>query len=222
MGIEALAAARPPATRIDWKDLAGKKVGGLTGGTLERFYSVALRDHGIDPTKIEQVNFATPGPDYMQSLESGVLDAFAAFEPFTATAAVEGWATYAPTEPGRNSFGGANRALGANTDFLARQPDVAVAMLKALGEVTQFPKSNPDAWAELTASRVNAPVPVAHESIRHPDLDPNLEANVKKLAAYMLEAELGQKDHRAVVSDCLDYGPLSRATGKPAVELGGQ
>ncbi len=213
---------RNGVTVRDWPDLAGKKIGVLTGGTLEMFYLLALKEHGIDPKTIDQVNFAAPGPELVQSLKSGQLDAYAAFEPFNATPAVDGWAYYPPTELSKNSLGGINGALGANTDFLDQHPDTVAKALKALVEATNALKANPDAWAELAASNTGTSVPVVKEAIKHLDLDLNLyEAKTKSLARFMSEIKLVQADHSNEVAGFLDYGPLMKATGKSKADLGG-
>ena len=109
----------------DWPDLKGKVFGVLTGGPAELFFDDALKTHGLKATDVDRVSFTAPGPPLLQAMQGKNIQCMAVYEPFAATAVVDGYGSYAPVDLADNSFLGINHAMAVNAEFLKRTRNLA-------------------------------------------------------------------------------------------------
>ena len=68
-------------------DLEGKKIAMFKGSTAELMYRAILKEHGVDPTKVQSVNMKPP--EQLAGLASKSIDGAVVWEPFVSRAVKE-------------------------------------------------------------------------------------------------------------------------------------
>jgi len=205
-----------------WADLKGKVFGVLTGGPAELFFDDALKMHGLKGTDVQRVAFTAPGPPLLQAMQAKNIECMAVFEPFAATAVVDGYGYYPPVNLAENSFLGINHAMALNADFLKKRPDLAQQIVGIVVRATDEYNRDHAKWIADLKLHPDFRPEVVQIGVEHVVLDWNLYLDrTKKLAASM--KELGFI--RAVPEDAkLDkyfrYEFLKKATGKTEAEVG--
>ncbi len=207
-----------------WKDLEGKKIGIFPGGPGDMNLRVAFAKNNVDISKVDIVKMTAPGAPLFQALQTRQIDGFVCWEPFSATPAVEGYGYYAPLDLWANETQGVNQAIAANTDWLAKNSDTAVTLLKLINEEMIFLKSHDDDWALLTKQNLGLDRPIFDAATKHFNLDTDLPFKMKEAQAtakYMAQYGMAQGDFSAEIPNYVDYSFIQKATGKTKAQLGG-
>ncbi len=213
---------RKGVTARTWKDLEGLRVGVPPNSTVDNEIKVVLRQENVDYNKIKWVTFSAMGPEILQALKTGAIDAFVGWEPARATAALEGYGVYAPFRLEDTPLQNINGLIGAHTDFLAKHPEAVVGLLKALVETTDYLNSHPDEWARMASAKTGASLEVTKEAIKHSTLTYKMYRQPAKLLTQaMFQFGLTKSDHTPQVDSYMNYLYLSRVTGQPKKALGG-
>ncbi|MFO1284402.1 MAG: ABC transporter substrate-binding protein [Burkholderiales bacterium] len=206
----------------EWSDLKGKTFGVLTGGPAELFFDDALKTHGLKSTDVQRVAFTAPGPPLLQAMQNKTIECMAVFEPFAATAVVDGYGYYPPVDLAENSFLGINHALAINTTLAAKYPgigqDVAGVIVKATDE---YNRDKPK-WAADLKQRPDFRPEVVQTGIERVVLDSNLYfERTKRLAAAMKELGfIRAVPDESRLAGYFRYEFLTKATGKSEAEVG--
>lgn len=208
-----------------WEDLKGKKVGGVRGSPEYLHLSGSMNAHGIEIGKdAEFVNFQS-GSDIILALQRGDIDAAVSYEPLVAAAVLNGSVERLPElqKTLMDQTFELSSGLLARTDFVDKNTDWTAAFLKAYaGNVDAFAADRKPEEAAKTYLKYSAGDPaVIADAIGQItpvyDLD---EEQVRRVAKTLLNSGQLQKDMTQVLVDHLDYGPLSKATGKTAQQVG--
>ena len=206
----------------DWPDLKGKVFGVLTGGPAELFFDDALKTHGLKATDVDRVSFTAPGPPLLQAMQGKNIQCMAVYEPFAATAVVDGYGSYAPVDLADNSFLGINHAMAVNAEFLKTHPELGQQIAGIVVRATDEYNRDKAKWIADLKQRPDFRPEVIATGVEHVVLDWNLYLDrTKKLAASM--KELGFI--RAVPDDAklekyFRYDFLTKVTGKSESEVG--
>jgi NitT/TauT family transport system substrate-binding protein len=205
-----------------WADLRGKTFGVLTGGPAELFFDDALKVHGLKASDVHRVAFTAPGPPLLQAMQGKNIECMAVFEPFAATAVVDGYGYYPPVDLADNSFLGINHAIAINADTLAKRPELGQEVTNAILKATREYNADKVKWIADLKQRPDFRADVVQLGVDHVILDSNLYlARTRKLAASM--KELGFI--RAVPDDeklakYFRYDFLTKATGLSEADAG--
>lgn len=126
-----------------FKDFEGKKIAVSTGTILEYFVESLLTDNGVDLSKVEFVNDASP-----QTFISGEVDFFPSVTYVNDTYEKEGYGKVIYTtfdEPQYNSI-----AIGYTSDkFINENPDAIKAIISALERTVDYVKENSEEYYQL-------------------------------------------------------------------------
>lgn len=208
-----------------WEDLKGKKVGGVRGSPEYLHLAGSMEAHGIKIGKdAEFVNFQS-GSDIILALQKGDIDAAVSYEPLVAAAVQNGSVVRLPEMQKTlmdQTFELSSGVL-ARTAFVDKNTAWTVSFLKAYSEnVDAFAVDPKPEEAAKTYLKYSAGDPaVVADAIGYItavyDLD---EEQVRRVGKTLLSSGQLKKDMAQVLVDHLDYGPLSKATGKTAEQLG--
>jgi len=206
----------------DWADLKGKVVGVLTGGPAELFFDDALKVHGLKGTDVQRVAFTAPGPPLLQAMQGKNIECMAVFEPFAATAVVDGYGYYPPVNLAENSFLGINHAMAINADFLKQKPEIAQEIAGVVVRATDEYNRDRAKWIADLKLRPDFRPEVIQTGVEHVVLDWNLYLDrTKKLAASMKELGfISAVPEDAKLDKYFRYEYLTKATGKSEAEVG--
>lgn len=159
----------------DLSTLAGKRLG-VSEGTINHLYMLAvLEKAGLSASDVEIVN--TPPPDMGVALETGGVDAIAAWDPWPITVR-ESVAGAVEVVRG----GGHIAYLGyivAKRDYVDDNPETVEALLTARAAADKWIRDNPEQAADVTVRWVPGTEPeVAEEAMRYNviQLDPRFSA----------------------------------------------
>jgi ABC-type nitrate/sulfonate/bicarbonate transport system substrate-binding protein len=206
----------------DWADLKGKTMGVLTGGPAELFFDDALKVHGLKGSDVKRVSFTAPGPPLLQAMQAKNIECMAVFEPFAATAVVDGYGYYPPVNLADNSFLGINHAMAINAEFLGKHPELAQEIVNVVVKSTDEYNRDRAKWIADLKGRPDFRPEVVQTGVEHVLLDWNLYLDrTRKLAASM--KDLGFI--RAVPDDArlakyFRYDYLTKATGLSEAQVG--
>jgi ABC-type nitrate/sulfonate/bicarbonate transport system substrate-binding protein len=206
----------------DWADLKGKTMGVLTGGPAELFFDDALKMHGLKATDVQRVSFTAPGPPLLQAMQAKNIECMAVFEPFAATAVVDGYGYYPPVNLADNSFLGINHAMAINAEFLAKRPDFAQDVVDVVVRSTDEYNRDRAKWIADLKQRPEFRPEVVQTGVEHVLLDWNLYLDrTKKLASSMKELGfIRAVPEDAKLSKYFRYDLLTKATGQSENQVG--
>ncbi|NPC58327.1 ABC transporter substrate-binding protein [Caenimonas soli] len=211
-----------------WKELKGKTVGGVRGSSeytaMENAISASGLKLGSDP---KFVNFQS-STDIMVALRNGDIDAAASFEPAIAIAVAAGFVKRAP-EMTRTLFSSTySISVGwmASNDLLRTQEgqDAVVSVLKTYVSDCQRLKNNPGQAIDLYTKYQTGNREVlqdAFKSISHGLVWDIPMKEVQVIPKYVPGVEPQQvPELTKKLTALVDYGPLQKATGQSAEQLG--
>src|SRR5215510_3830684 len=122
------------------KDLKGKKIGIWPGSTQEVFIMERLRLEGMSIKDVTPVR--VPFGEMAAMLARGDVDAYVGAEPGPALSITSG-AGQLVEYPYGTAMGGLNMIFGTHEDTVAKNPDLAKAMLKTQRQAAEFMSANP-------------------------------------------------------------------------------
>jgi ABC-type nitrate/sulfonate/bicarbonate transport system substrate-binding protein len=172
----------------DLKGLIGKKIG-VGFASIEHITLVAtLRQAGIDPKKdVQMVNI--PSPDQPIAFSSKSIDAFMAFEPW-ATMGVKKFGGKILSYPFNTPVGAIDSGIETSERFIAENPKIVAAVVKAHIAAVKFYQANLDALVQEGVKNYKVPEEIMRESMSNIELTYNIKPDqVKVLAQYL--GELG-------------------------------
>lgn len=209
----------------NWEDLKGKKVGGVRGSPEYLHLVGAMEAHGVVVGKdAEFVNFQS-GSDLILALQKGEIDAAVSYEPLVSAAVLKGSVVRLP-EMQKTLM---NQTFELSSGILARKAFVnahnawTVSFLKAYAKSVDKFATNPEPkQAAKTYLKYSAGDPaVIAEAVGYITAVYDLnEQQVRRVGKTLLTSGQLKKDMSQMLVDHLDYGPLSKATGKAPRQLG--
>lgn len=206
-----------------WKDLEGLRIGTSPNSYSELLFKATAKANGADLSKIKTVSFTAPGPPMLAALKAREIDGFVSWEPNCAEAAVGGYGYYSTLDIAANATKGVNGVLTVNTRYAQQNPDVVVAVLKAVVDATDALNANPAEAAEIAQRGTGAAMPVIQQAMTRGVLDYRIyQKEGEALLKLIHEVGITKKATAPALAEHIDYGYLMKATGKTRVDLGGR
>ena len=206
-----------------WKDLEGKTLGTAPNSYAELLFKSTAKLAGVDLSKIKTVSFGAGGPPVIAALRSGDIDGFVFWEPNNADAAIGKIGYYSSLDIGDNPTKHINGAMAVNAEFLAKNRNAVLGVVRALVESTDALNANPARYAEVARNGTGSTPEVVKESIPRGKLDYKLyQREAKALLKMIHDAGITKIDATPAVDRSFDYSLLMQATGKSKKELGGE
>ncbi len=174
-------------------DLKGKKVAVQAASISHICLQWKLKKEGIfDSVEVLGMN----NNDMPIAMQRGDVDALMAFEPHASYTVMNGWAkpVWAPYD---TPMGRLNLGVIATPDYVAKNPELTKAVIRAHKAATEDLMRDNTAAAEAIVKTLNMPMNVAVESLKNTffttDSGPAFVSNVKALGSMMIDAKMAQK-----------------------------
>lgn len=155
-------------------DLKGKSVAVARGSSAHGHLILQLEKAGVDPGDLD-INFLQPS-DSKSAFESGQVDAWAVWDPYTAIAEVDGAVPLITAEGVSNGYG-----FGVASDKALADDPRAEAIDDLLGRIDrayQWTKDNPEEWAKIFAEETGTEKAAAEINARSTRLPIALDQTV--------------------------------------------
>lgn len=155
-------------------DLKGKSVAVARGSSAHGHLILQLEKAGVDPGDLD-INFLQPS-DSKSAFESGQVDAWAVWDPYTAIAEVDGAVPLITAEGVSNGYG-----FGVASDKALADDPRAEAIDDLLGRIDrayQWTKDNPEEWAKIFAEETGTEKAAAEINTRSTRLPIALDQTV--------------------------------------------
>lgn len=140
-------------------DLKGRKIAATRGTDPFTLTLRALHEAGLKAGDVELV--ALQHSDGYIAWQRGNVDAWAALDPFLATALLKDGARPLFRKVEFNTFG----VLNAREDFIAKHPDYAVRVIRAYEKARAWIVANPDETAKILAEAAKIDVEIARNQL---------------------------------------------------------
>jgi sulfonate transport system substrate-binding protein len=206
----------------DWTALQGKAIGVGAGSISWLKFAASTQEHGLDYSKLKIVNIVGGGGNYLKALQGKEIDVAAVWQPFCAQGIVDGYAQY-PTIDHNTSkaVGGLISVLAVNRGFMDKHRDAVQRLVVAYLDVLKVAQADRTRWSKIYAEKAGLPEAVAAESIRITQLDATLPLeSIKRISKFLSDNGVITRDVSGEIAQYYTYDFLSKATGKPAAELG--
>ena len=206
----------------DWQAVSDKRVGVGAGSISWLKFAASAQEAGLDYGKLKIVNIVGGGGNYLKALQNKEIDMAVVWQPFCAQAIVDGFGAYPTIDHNRSkAVGGLISVLAVNRGFMDQNRDAVQRLVVAYLDVLDYAKKNPERWAKIYAEKAGLPENVAAESIRITQLDAMLPLeSIKRISKFLSDNGVITRDVSGEVGQYYTYDFLSRATGKPAAQLG--
>jgi sulfonate transport system substrate-binding protein len=206
----------------DWKSLGDKRVGVGAGSISWLKFAASAQENGLEYGKLRIVNIVGGGGNYLKALQNKEIDMAVVWQPFCAQAILDGYGAYPTIDHNRSkAVGGLISVLAVNRGFMEQNRDAVQRLVVAYVDVLDYAKKNPERWAKIYAEKAGLPENVAAESIRITTLDATLPLeSIKRISKFLSDNSVITRDVSGEVAQAYTYDFLSRATGKPATQLG--
>ena len=206
----------------DWKAVSDKRIGIGAGSISWLKFAASVQENGLEYGKLKIVNIVGGGGNYLKSLQGKEIDMAVVWQPFCAQAIVDGFGVYPTIDHNRSkTVGGLISVLAVNRGFLDQNRDAVQRLVVSYIDVLEYAKANPQRWAKIYAEKAGLPENVAAESIRITRLDPTLPLeSIKRISKFLSDNGVITRDVSGEVAQHYTYDFLSKATGKPAAQLG--
>jgi sulfonate transport system substrate-binding protein len=206
----------------DWKAVSDKRVGVGAGSISWLKFAASVQENGLEYGKLRIVNIVGGGGNYLKALQNKEIDMAVVWQPFCAQAILDGFGAYPTIDHNRSkAVGGLISVLAVNRGFMDQNRDAVQRLVVAYVDVLDYAKANPGRWAKIYAEKAGLPENVAAESIRITTLDATLPLeSIKRISKFLSDNGVITRDVSGEVSQHYTYDFLSRATGKPAAQLG--
>jgi len=206
----------------DWQALADKRIGVGAGSISWLKFAASVQENGLEYGKLRIINIVGGGGNYLKALQNKDIDVAVVWQPFCAQAIVDGFGAYPTIDHNRSkAVGGLISVLAVNRGFMEQNRDAVQRLVVAYVDVLEYARANPGRWAKIYAEKAGLPESVAAESIRITRLDATLPLeSIKRISKFLSDNGVITRDVSGEVSQHYTYDFLSRATGKPAAQLG--
>jgi NitT/TauT family transport system substrate-binding protein len=206
----------------DWKSLADKRIGVGAGSISWLKFAASVQENGLKYGDLKVVNIVGGGANYLKAIRAKEIDMAVVWQPFCAQAIVEGFGAYPTIDHNRSkTVGGLISVLAVNRDFMEKNRDAVQRLVVSYLDVLNIARSDPKRWARIYAEKAGLPEDVAAESIRMTQLDPALPLeSIKRISKFLSDNGVITRDVSAEIAQHYSYDFLSKATGKPADQLG--
>ena len=155
-------------------DLKGKSVAVARGSSAHGHLVLQLEKAGVDVEDLD-INFLQPS-DSKSAFESGQVDAWALWDPYTAIAEVGGAVPLITAECVSNGYGfgvASDQALADDT-----RAEAIGDLLNRIDRGYQWTKDNPEEWAKIFAEETGADAEAAEFNVRSARLPTPLDQTV--------------------------------------------
>ena len=192
---------RPDSAIRSAADLKGKKVAVQVGSGAHLFLFLLLNQNGLQPSDINMVNL--PAPDQQAALETGNVDAIAAWQPWIAT--IEN------AKVGKVIIDSENvvQSVGvymARNEFAEKNPDLVQRFLKVHQRTAEYLKAHPEEAIAVISKETKLPEAALAQAYKTIDWDLKLTAaDIKTLEdskAFLRSTNVLKKDFN--VSELID------------------
>jgi len=180
-------------------ELKGKKIGVMLGTASEAFYKSIIKSYGLDASGMTVINMAPT--DMTTAFVRGDVEAIVLWEPAAAKARslgkgkilLSGTTDFRGAAPAPKRVYGDHALLFANEKTLQKEPDEAVAVVKALRKASDFIQNNrKEAVAilakvyELEPQDIEAILDMNRYSL---ELDDRLVQDLDTLSAFLVDSK---------------------------------
>jgi ABC-type nitrate/sulfonate/bicarbonate transport system substrate-binding protein len=206
----------------DWKGLADKRIGVGAGSISWLKFAASVQENGLKYGDLKVVNIVGGGGNYLKALQGKEIDMAVVWQPFCAQAIVDGFGAYPTIDHNRSkTVGGLISVLAVNRGFMEKNPDAVQRLVTAYLDVLAIARADNKRWAKIYAEKAGLPENVAAESIRITQLDPMLPLeSIKRISKFLSDNGVITRDVSGEIAQHYTYDFLSKATGKPADQLG--
>lgn len=178
--------ARPDSGIRSLKDIKGKRIASAKGAST---YMAILKALDLQKLTLADIEFVDlPVPSMIPAFTSKSVDAIWVWSP---------WSSKLQAEHGRLIAGmqdvqidWAQQLWVARTEWLAKEPEAARRLMRAIDLATEALKKDPEPAVKAVASQLAIPVPMAHEILRT-DHYPSLQEMVSPVYRSSLTAADG-------------------------------
>jgi len=206
----------------DWKTLSDKRIGVGAGSISWLKFAASVQENGLQYGSLKIVNIVGGGANYLKALQGKDIDMAVVWQPFCAQAIVDGFGAYPTVDHNRSkTVGGLIAVLAVNRPFMEKNRDAVQRLVIAYLDVLEIARADTARWAKIYAEKAGLPENVAAESIRITRLDPTLPLeSIKRISKFLSDNGVITRDVSGEVAQHYTYDFLSKATGKPAEQLG--
>lgn len=206
----------------DWKSVGDKRIGVGAGSISWLKFAASVQENGLQYNKLKIVNIVGGGGNYLKALQGKEIDMAVVWQPFCAQAIVEGFGAYPTLDHNRSkTVGGLISVLAVNRPFMEKNRDAVQRLVVSYLDVLELARKDTKRWAKIYAEKAGLPEPVAAESIRITRLDPTLPLeSIKRISKFLSDNGVITRDVSGEIHQHYTYDFLSKATGKPAEQLG--
>ena len=206
----------------DWKTLSDKRIGVGAGSISWLKFAASVQENGLQYGSLKIVNIVGGGANYLKALQGKDIDMAVVWQPFCAQAIVDGFGAYPTVDHNRSkTVGGLIAVLAVNRPFMEKNRDAVQRLVIAYLDVLEIARADTTRWAKIYAEKAGLPENVAAESIRITRLDPTLPLeSIKRISKFLSDNGVITRDVSGEVAQHYTYDFLSKATGKPAEQLG--
>jgi sulfonate transport system substrate-binding protein len=180
-----------------WSDLSGKKIGIPNGSATWMQFAAKLEDVGQPYTSFEAANIQGGGPNFVQALKSGEVDAIIIWEPFESQPGAEGFGRFATSLDYSDSkeIGSELGVLAATRAAMAEKREATRRFMWAYMTCEQELRQNPEKFADAIAAYTGVDEPAAGRMSKRIKLGGVLTVDqLKTQAAWMYHAGIIQRD----------------------------
>ncbi|MBA0050177.1 transporter substrate-binding domain-containing protein [Streptomyces sp. AJS327] len=206
-----------------WKDLRGKRVSSVRGSTQYQQLALAMREQGLNLDKDTKFSNVAGAPDMLLALQRGDVDAVSLWEPQAAEAVRKGYGHEVPAlrkDLYEDSFR-LNTGLAASDSFRKKHPKELRAVLQGYDKAHKKITSDEDWWLTEFGKLAVSDRKNLQEGIKN--VSPETSVDKRQMVEVAKRLHRGgqiSKDVSAEMAKTVDYGPLSKATGRSPAKLG--
>jgi len=178
--------ARPDSGIRSLKDIKGKRIASAKGAST---YMAILKALDLQKLTLADIEFVDlPVPSMIPAFTNKSVDAIWVWSPWSSKLQAENGRLIAGMQDVQIDW--AQQLWVARTEWLAKQPDAARRLMRAIDLATEALKKDPEPAVKAVAIQLAIPVPMAHEILRT-DHYPSLQEMVSPVYRSSLTASNG-------------------------------
>ena len=202
--------AKDPATITSWDALKGKRLGIPAGSAIWAQYAAATTENKFPYDAPKNVNIQGGGPNFIQALQRGDVDAVLSWQPFESTMIVDKVAQPTTLEYGHSKAVGSELGMfAATTTALTKKRDAVNRFFWAYKTVEAKLKTDPAAFADAVVQYSSVTRPIAESIVSFVKLGGVVDAaQLQRQAKFFHDMGILQVDVSNKVADFWDDGPV--------------